>query len=41
MGEYFMNRTPMTQVPRSTTDKWDTMKLKNLFEAKDTVRTKQ
>ena len=37
----FLNRTLMAQALRSTIDKWDPMKLKSLYKAKDTVnRTK-
>jgi len=35
--EIFLDRTPMAQVPRSTTDKRDLIKLKNFYKAKDTV----
>jgi hypothetical protein len=37
MGQIFLNRTVMTQVLRSTIDKWELMKLKNFGKAKDTV----
>jgi hypothetical protein len=41
-GGNFLNRTPVVQALRSTTDKWDLLKLKHLCKAKDTVnRTKQ
>jgi hypothetical protein len=41
-GEYFLNRTPVAQVLRSTIDKWELMKLQSLCKAKDTVnRTNQ
>jgi hypothetical protein len=41
-GEIFLNRTPMAQALKSTTDKWDLMKLKSFCKAKDTVnRTKR
>ena len=33
----FLNRTPVTQIPRPTIDKWDIMKLKSFYKAKDTV----
>ena len=40
-GGNFLNRTPMTQALRSTIDKWELMKLKSFYKAKDTVnRTK-
>jgi hypothetical protein len=40
--EKFLNRTPMAYALRSTTDKWDLIKLQNFFKAKDTVnRTKR
>jgi hypothetical protein len=38
----FLNRASMTQALRSTIDKWDLIKLKDLCKAKDTFnRTKQ
>ena len=38
----FLNKTPKTQTLRSTIDKWNLMKLKSFFKAKDTVnRTNQ
>ena len=41
-GEFFLNRTPVAQVLRSTIDKGDVMKLKSICEAKNTVnRTKR
>jgi hypothetical protein len=41
MGENFSNRTPMAQALRSTIEKWDLMKLKSYYKAKDIVnRTK-
>jgi hypothetical protein len=41
-GDNFLNRTPMAQALRSTTDKWNPMKLKSFCKTKDTVkRTKQ
>jgi hypothetical protein len=40
-GEKFLNRTSMAQVLRSTIGKWDLMKLKSFYMAKDTIsRTK-
>ena len=40
--ENFLNRTPTIQAPRSTINKWDIMKLKSFFTAKDNInRTKQ
>ena len=40
-GDNFLNRTPVTQGQRSTTDKWDHRKLKFSRKAKDTIcRTK-
>jgi hypothetical protein len=36
-GEIFLNRTPMAFVLRSTTDKWDLIKLQNFCKTKDTV----
>jgi hypothetical protein len=40
--ENFLNRTPIVQVQRSTINKWDLMKLKSSYKAKDTViKTKQ
>ena len=39
--EYFLSRTPMDYDLRSTTDKWDLIKLQSFYNAKDTVsRTK-
>jgi hypothetical protein len=35
----FLNRTPAVQALRSTTAKWDLMKLKRFCKAKDTVNT--
>jgi hypothetical protein len=41
-GENFLNKTPMTCALRSTIHKWDFIKLKSFFEAKNTVNgTKQ
>ena len=41
-GDSFLNKTPMAQAVRSIIDKWDLMKLKSSFKAKDTInRTKQ
>jgi hypothetical protein len=34
-GEIFLNRTPMTHALRSRIDKWDLMKLKGVWKAKD------
>ena len=40
-GENFLNRTSMAYALRSTIGKWDPIKLKSFFKAKDTVnRTK-
>jgi hypothetical protein len=36
IGHNFLNRTPIVQALRLTTDKWDLMKLQNFCEAKDT-----
>jgi hypothetical protein len=36
-GGNFLKRTPMAQVLRSTSDKWDLMKLESFCKAKDTV----
>ena len=42
IGDNFLNRTPMARALRSTTDKWDFMKLQSFWKAKDTInRTKQ
>lgn len=35
-GKHVLNRTPLPQSLRSTTNKWDLMKLKSFCEAKDT-----
>lgn len=41
-GDNFLNRTPMAWTLRSTMDKWDLMKLKSFYKAKDAIkRTKQ
>jgi hypothetical protein len=40
-GEHFLNRTPMNYALRSTTDKWDLIKLQSLCKAKDTVNRTQ
>jgi hypothetical protein len=41
-GEIFLNRTPRTYVLKSTTNKWDLIKLQSFCKAKDTGnRTKQ
>jgi hypothetical protein len=39
-GEIFLNKTPMTQALRSTIVKWDLMKLKTLYKAKDIANRK-
>ena len=40
-GEKFLNRTPVAYAIRSKIDKWDLIKLKSFYKAKDTVdRTK-
>ena len=40
--EIFLNRTPMSYALRTRINKWDLIKLKSLFKAKDTVnRTRQ
>jgi len=36
-GKSFLNRTPMAYALRSTTDKWDLIKLQSFCKAKDTV----
>ena len=36
-GGNFLNRTPMAHALRSTTDKWNLMKLENFCKAKDIV----
>ena len=36
-GDSFLNRTPIAQSLRSTTNKWDLVKLKVFCKAKDTV----
>jgi hypothetical protein len=41
-GDNFLNRTPVARALRSTIDKWDLVKLKSFYKAKDTEnRTKQ
>jgi hypothetical protein len=35
-GDNFLNRTPIVQALRSTTNKWDLIKLKSFCKAKDT-----
>jgi hypothetical protein len=40
-GDKFLNRTPTHQVPRSTTTKWNLMKLNSFCKAKDTVNRKK
>ena len=41
-GDYFLNRTPMAQALRSTINKWDLMRCKSFYKAKETVnRIKQ
>jgi hypothetical protein len=37
-GNIFLKRSPVTQALRSTIDKWDHLKLKSFFKAKDTLR---
>jgi hypothetical protein len=37
-GKIFLNRTPMAYALRSTTDKWNLMKLKSFCKAKDTKK---
>ena len=39
-GGNFLNKTPMFQVLRSTTAKWDLMRMKSFCKAKDTVKRK-
>jgi hypothetical protein len=39
--EIFLNRTPMAQDLRSTTDKWDLIKLKNFCKGKNTVNRRK
>jgi hypothetical protein len=34
-GDNFLNRTPIAQALRSTISKWDLMKLKSFYKAKD------
>ena len=36
-GDYFLNIIPVSQTLRSTINKWDLLKLRNLCKAKDTV----
>ena len=36
-GEKFLNRTAMACATRSSTDKWDLIKLQSFYKAKDTV----
>ena len=36
-----MNRIPIAQVPSSPIDKWDFIKLKSVFKAKDTIIRKK
>ena len=36
-GDYFLHITPVTQTLRATINKWDLLKLKFFFKAKDTV----
>ena len=41
IGNYFLYMTPVAQLPRSTIDKWDLMKLKSFCKTKGIVtRTK-
>ena len=37
VGNDFLNRTPITQALRSTINKWDLMKHKSFYKAKDTI----
>jgi hypothetical protein len=37
-GGKFLNRTPMAYTPKSTTDKWDLIKVQSFCKAKDTVK---
>jgi hypothetical protein len=40
-GENFLNRIPTAQALKSTTNKWNLMKLKSFYKAEDTInRTK-
>ena len=42
IGDNFLNRTPVAQTLRCTTNKWNLMKLKSFCKVKDTVkRTKK
>ena len=42
IGNDFLNRTPAAQTLRETINKWDLLKLKIFYKAKDTVnKTKQ
>ena len=41
-GDCFLNITPIAQILRATINKWDLLKLKSFYKAKDTVnKTKQ
>ena len=35
--DHFLNITPVAQTPRETINKWDLLKLKSFYKAKDTV----
>jgi hypothetical protein len=37
-ADNFLNRTPTAQALRSAINKWDLMKLKSFYKAKDTVK---
>jgi hypothetical protein len=37
MGDKFLKRTPSAQTLRSTNNKWDLMKLKSFYKAKDSI----
>jgi hypothetical protein len=39
-GEIFLNRIPMAQAVRTIIDKWDLVKLRRFYYAKDTVNRK-
>ena len=36
-GDHFLNRTPVTQTLTETINKWDLLKLKSFYKAKDMV----
>ena len=41
-GDHFLNITPVAQTLRETINKWDLLKLKSFYKAKDTVnKTRQ